>query len=238
MNAIEFLIASGAVTIGAMLQGTVGFGLGLVAAPILVLIDTALVPGPLLFCALILTMLLTGRESRSVDMSGLTWALVGRLPGVVLGAGAIAIVARDRIAILFGILILIVSAISSLGPRLPITRRTLMGAGALSGFMATTISVGGPPMALLYQHDAGSKIRGTLSGYFVAGAAMSLIALAIVGRFGWTEIALAGSLIPSALLGFILSRKAAERLDRGRTRVAVLTVSIVTGIVVLVRALN
>jgi uncharacterized membrane protein YfcA len=238
VSPIEFLVASGAVTIGAMLQGTVGFGLGLVAAPILVLIDTSLVPGPLLFCGLMLTMLLTGREFRSVDMGGLTWALIGRLPGVVLGAAAIALIARDHLALLFGVLILTVSAISSLGPRLPVTRRTLMSAGALSGFMATTISVGGPPMGLLYQHDAGSKIRGTLSGYFVAGAAMSLAALAVVGRFGWTEITLAGSLLPGVVLGFILSRKSAERLDEGKTRLAVLTVSIVTGVVVLVRALN
>lgn len=238
MSALEFLVAIVAVTIGAILQGTVGFGLGLVAAPILVLIDTALVPGPLLFCALILTFLLTGREFRSVDVRGLTWALIGRLPGVVLGAAAIAIIARERIALLFGVLILIVSAISAAGPRLGVTRRTLMGAGALSGFMATTISVGGPPMALLYQHDAGNRIRGTLSGYFVAGAGMSLAALAVVGRFGWTEVRLAGSLIPGVVLGFVLSRKLAAKIDRGRTRVAVLVVSVLAGLVVLVRAIN
>lgn len=238
MTVLEFLVAIVAVIVGAILQGAVGFGLGLVAAPILVLIDTALVPGPLLFCALILTLLLTGREFRFVDVRGLTWALVGRLPGVIIGAGTIALVARERIALLFGVLILSVAAISALGPRLPITRRTLMGAGALSGFMATTISVGGPPMALLYQHDAGSTIRGTLSGYFVAGAAMSLAALAFVGRFGATEMRLAGSLVPGVVLGFVLSRKLAATLDRGRTRVAVLVVSVVAGIVVLVRAMT
>jgi len=36
------------VAVGAMIQGSLGFGLGLVSAPALALIDATFIPGPLL----------------------------------------------------------------------------------------------------------------------------------------------------------------------------------------------
>ena len=37
-------------------------------------------------------------------------------------------------------------------------------AGLFSGIMGTLAGLGGPPMAILYQNEKGSVIRGTLSG--------------------------------------------------------------------------
>ena len=48
--------------LGAMLQGSIGFGLNVVGAPLLVLIDTRFVPGPTLVAALVLTLLVGVRE--------------------------------------------------------------------------------------------------------------------------------------------------------------------------------
>ena len=53
--------------------------------------------------------------------------------------------------LLFGGLILLGVCLSLSGLRLPPIRGVLVGAGALSGVMGTVASIGGPPMALLYQ---------------------------------------------------------------------------------------
>ena len=45
------LVAGLAVTVGSILQGSVGFGLGMVAAPVLAFLEPQLVPAPLLICA-------------------------------------------------------------------------------------------------------------------------------------------------------------------------------------------
>ena len=50
--------------------------------------------------------------------------------------------------------------------------------------MGTISSVGGPPVALLYQDERGSEVRGTLSSIFAVGALFSLVVLAVVGEFG------------------------------------------------------
>ena len=73
--------------------------------------------------------------------------------------------------------------------------------------MGTASSIGGPPMALVYQHGPGDRLRATLGAYFVAGATMSLSALAVVGRFGPTEAWLGAALVPGIVLGFTASNR-------------------------------
>ena len=117
------------------------------------------------------------------------------------------------------------------------TRAVLFGAGAASGFMATAAGLGGPPVALVYQREPGLRLRGTLAAYFIVGTVLSLFALAWAGRFGAEELRLAVLLIPGTVIGYFLSRPAAAYLDGGRTRAAVLTVSILAAVSVIVTVL-
>ena len=56
------LMVFGISAAGAILQGSVGFGLGLIGVPLLVLIDPVFVPGPLLLAAFLLNLLMSHRE--------------------------------------------------------------------------------------------------------------------------------------------------------------------------------
>jgi hypothetical protein len=232
----DLAVASVAVIVGALVQGSVGFGLGMVAAPTLMLIDERMVPAPLLVASMILTVLMTHREWHAIDFPGLTWALGGRVAGVVAGATMLTLLSGDAIAIVFGALVLMAVGLTASGLHVVPRRATLVGAGALSGFMGTVSSIGGPPMALLYQHAAGPRIRGTLSVFFVLGTGLSLLALWFIGRLGAAELALAAALVPGTVLGFALSGRARRVLDGGYTRRAVLSVAAAAGLLVLLRS--
>ena len=82
-----------------------------------------------------------------------------------------------------------------------------------------------------------AKLRGTMSAIFLVGLVITLTALAIVGRFGPPELYLAACLLPGAIVGYAASSRIAPILDRGYTRVAVLSVSALAGFSVIVRAL-
>lgn len=237
MNWIEITIAVSTVGVGALLQGSVGFGLAMVAAPVLFLIDPRFVPAPLLVAALTLTVLTAYRDRAGIDLSGLQWALLGRVAGTAAGLFALTRLSGDRFILGFGVLVLIAVALSASGLHVKPNRGTLIGAGTLSGFMGTTTSIGGPPMALIYQHAPGTQLRGTLAGYFIVGISMSVAALAIIGRVGVQELWLALLLQPGIVVGFTASSKAVGRLDRRHTRPAVLTVAAVMALVVIVREL-
>ena len=220
--------------IGALVQGSVGFGLNLIAAPILAIIDPTLVPGPALASAFLLTVMITGRERASIDRRGVGWAMVGRLPGTILAAVAISSLPERGLTIFFALMVLAAVAMSASHWHLRPTTRTLVGAGALSGFMGTATSIGGPPMALVYQREDGPIIRATLSGYFVLGSIVSMAVLAVIGEFGGDEIVATAALVPGLLLGFLASRGTTRLLDRGYARPAILFVSAGSAIALLV----
>jgi uncharacterized membrane protein YfcA len=237
LTPIELLAACAVMTLGSVLQGAVGFGLGLFAVPILVLIDPSLVPGTVLFCGLVLTLLMSYRERQAMDVSGLKWGVVGRILGMLVAVVVLTNVPKEEMTLVFGGLVLFAVALSASGLHVSPTMWTLLSAGALSGFMGTTSSIGGPPVALLYQNAPGARLRSTLSGYFVLGTITSLLGLVAAGRFGRYELWSSLALLPGVLIGFILSARTLPLLDRGYTRAAILTVSAVSSVIVILRAL-
>ena len=56
-------------------------GFALIAAPVLILIDTSLVPGPLLGAGLSMTLLMAIREHDAIDVKGVRWAVLGCIAG-------------------------------------------------------------------------------------------------------------------------------------------------------------
>ncbi len=233
----QLVLAAFVVGVGALVQGSVGFGMALVSAPLLSLIDRRLVPGPVLVAALVLTSLVAWRDRGSIDVRGVKWALVGRVPGTVAGAIALSLLPLHTLTLVFGGVVMVAVLLLWFGVPLAPKVPTLLGAGLLSGFMGTTASIGGPPVAMVYQHAKGPKVRGTLAGYFIFGASMSIIALVIVGHFGLRELGWALWLLPGVLLGFALSARIARWLDAGRTRQAVLVVAALSAAIVMVRQL-
>jgi hypothetical protein len=223
------------VTLGSLLQGTVGFGLGLFAAPLLLLVDPRLVPGPLLIVSGLLTTLMARRDWDSVRTGDLGWSLAGRVLGTGPALLALAVVPTERIEYLLGGIVLLGVLLTGSGFHIGLSPASLFGAGFFSGFMGTTTTIGGPPMALVYQHETGPRIRGTLSAFFVAGVVISVAGLLLAGRFGVTDLTLGLLLMPGAAIGFFLSRHTAGTLDGGYVRPAVLVVSAVAGVAVILK---
>ena len=235
MSPGEILTVVLTVLFGATLQGSVGFGMGLIASPILILIDPRFVPGPILLSTTVLTVLLVYRERTAIDFHGIQWAMVGRLVGTVLASAILLVVSADQLVLLIGVFILSAVGMSLSGFRFDPIRPVLVVAGMLSGLLGTVASVGGPPMALVYQHAAGARIRSTMSGFFLLGTILSLGALWYVGRFGAYEIQLTLVMLPSVLTGFVLSKWTAVYVDRGYVRPAVLAVAAGAGLLVIIR---
>jgi uncharacterized membrane protein YfcA len=231
----QLLIIVAVTTVGALLQGSIGFGLNLLAAPTLMLVDPAFVPGPLIADAIVLTLLMIWREHRHLDFSGVGWAFVGRVPGSFVGLALLVWLPPSQLKVVFGMMILVGVAMSMAGVNFRPTPKSLVGAGAAAGIMSITTSVGGPPMALVYQAAPGNVLRATLSGQFCVGALLSILVLVVGGRFGATELWYSTVLIPGTVVGYLLSSRLTAYLDRGYLRPAVLGFAGVTAVAIILR---
>lgn len=237
MSPIEYGVVCLVLVAASALQSGIGFGMNLLAAPLLALVEPRLVPAPLLVAAVSLTMLIARRDRADVDWSGLRWVMTGRLPGTVLGALLVASISTRGVAIAVGVAVLVAAALAVSDLGLRPTPGTLLGAGLVSGFSGTVSSIGGPPLAVVYAGEPGPVIRGTLSTIFVIGGLVSIGALVLVGKLGIEEWKLALAVQPPVLIGFLAARRLAAHLDAGRTKTAVLGVSVVGALAVIVSEL-
>ncbi|WP_246018298.1 sulfite exporter TauE/SafE family protein [Pelagibacterium montanilacus] len=227
--AILAVIAAGAV------QGSTGFGFNMVAAPVLALIDPAFVPVPMLLLALFVCIVGAIRERSEIDRKGLTASLSGRVAASILAVLCLGLVDQAAYSTLFAVLVLIAVALNLLGLKVDANPRNLFIAGGVSGFMGTLTSIGAPPMAMVYQNAKGPVMRATLSAFFVFGAIISLIALAIGGQVTWTGIGLGLLLLPFAMIGFVFSNWGRLLVDKGKVRIVVLSVSALSAVLLIVR---
>ena len=207
----------------------------MVSVPLLALIEPRLVPGSALFSSLALTGLMLARERRDVDLFGIKWGIAGRIGGTLIASYLLASLPTEETSLIIGVLVLLGVILSVSGLSVTRTTGTLIGAGVLSGVMGTLSSVGGPPMALLYQDAKGPKIRATLAGFFILGTNISLLALILVGKFGWPEFITSLTLVPGVLLGYLLSGQVKTWLDKGYMRPAILAVCAASAFVVIVK---
>jgi uncharacterized membrane protein YfcA len=234
----QLLLASGAVALGALVQGAVGFGATLVAAPLLVLVRPDLVPGPISVCFPALSILVLLRDRRHAELGPLRWSVLGLVPGAAVAAVAVAVLPARGIEALVAVLILLAVAASASGLEVEPAPASLTVAGALSGFMGTAAGPSGPAMALLHQRTSGAQLRATLARFFVASSVISIVALLPTGRLGPDDAAHGLLLVPAVLLGYAGSGLLLAHVDRGRTRTAVLLLSAASALAVLVKALS
>jgi uncharacterized protein len=233
----ELAVALLLATIGAALQGSVGLGLAVIAAPILLLINPLWVPAPVLLAALLLVILIAYRDRAHILVGDVVVATIGRALGTIPAVYLLTALPAQYYDLLFGAIVLSGVLLSVLGLKIARTPSNVLLAGLLSGVASTLSAVGGPPLALVYQHDRGPSVRGTMSAVFILGTIISLIGLWWAGHFERTQLVMGVALMPAILLGFLCSRPIAAWLDRRHTRPAILAVSAASALAVLARAL-
>jgi uncharacterized membrane protein YfcA len=238
MPGIDFFLVAGlCAVLGAIVQSGIGLGLGLVAAPIVTLAFPETMPGALLIAATVLALFVLVKEVKHADWHGLGWAFAGRLAGTPLGVWFVAAIPAKALGPAVGTMVLVAIGASLWRSAIPRNPGTLFTAGLFAGGLGTATSIGGPPMALLYQREDGPMVRATLSLFFTVGAFLSVVTLKIVGQLPTRQIWAGLSLTPFVILGFAISGPFRRLLDRGGTRQAILAITGFSALTLIVRSL-
>lgn len=231
-----WLIALGVTAIAAFLQGTVGVGYAVVAVPTLALVNSDLAPMPQILTALPLTLAMLWREHSSVDFKGVGWLVAGRVPGIFLGIGLLAVASQRTLDLIIGLTVLFGVAVLASGSHVRRTRATQFGAGVASGASGFVAAIGGPPTALLYSSAEAATLRSTLAGVFSIGIAMSIVARFVSGNATTADVRIALRLLPAVLVGWWISILIKDRVSQERVRLGVFVVSAVAAMGLILKA--
>lgn len=233
--AVFALIATGVLVAG-FVQGTIGVGFALIVAPILALLAPDLVPVSLLILMIPLNVYVAWREWEALDRSGAAWMMVGRFLGTFGGLWLLTTLSSSLLNTLIGAVTILAAIATLIAPSFTPDRRALVAAGAITGVTETATGIGGPPLALVYQHQGAAKLRSTLAFCFLVGQLMSLAMLAVAGRVSASHFGTALLLIPALIVGAVMSRLAHDRVGGRPLRLFVLLFAIVSGTVLLTRS--
>lgn len=234
----EVLVLAGAVAVGALVQGSVGFGLSLIAVPVFGFVEPTALPATMLLVSLPMTVWMTLRERGHVDRPGVVQIVIGRLPGTLIAVWVLSVVSGSNLSVVIGVTVLIAVVLSVVAPEFEMNTHLRVFAGVMSGLMGTMAAIGGPPLALVYQRRPGAELRSTLALSFVIGSTISLVALAVSGHVDRRDLVLAAETLPGIVIGVALAGKLHRFLDRGWLRPAVLAFAAVSGLVAIWRGLG
>lgn len=222
--------------ISAALQGTIGFGFAVLSVPVLSLVDPLLAPVPQLLVTLPLTASMVVRERESVDLRGVGWVLVGRLPGAAIGVLLLKIATQRWLDVLLAAMVILAIGLLVTGADVKRRPATELGVGVVSGVMGLVSSIGGPPLALLYRNEKGPTIRASLAAIFTIGLMITICARVLASEISWLDLHLGVLYLPPLFLGLWASKYMHGRIEGRPLRLAILVVSACASIGLLVRA--
>jgi uncharacterized protein len=229
------LAATVIATAGAAVQASAGFGLALLIAPLLALMDPAFVPGPMLAAGIICSGGASWRDRASIDRPSLGRALAGMVVGTVIGAACLKLSQGRDLSVLFGALVLLAVALSVFGPAVKASTTAFVVGGGVGGLMGAMVGIHGPPLALVLQRAAPPVVRAMLGTYFTIAYAWAVFVLAAFGLFSRADISRTLILVPGMVLGLALAPWLIARIDTGLLRWIILGLSTASGATLILR---
>lgn len=224
------------VLVAAFVQGSTGLGFALISGPVVGLVEPQLLPVFLLIQMIPLNAYVTWRERHALDVPGAAWISLGRFAGTFGGLGVLLLVTDRQLSLLIGVSTVLAVLLTLFAPSFTPGRGAFLTAGLVTGVTETSTGVGGPPLALVYQHRPPPVLRSTVAACFLVGELISLVILAVSGRVTPDQVRSALLLLPAVVLGALLSRLVHHRINGRVMRCVVLGFALVSGVVITVRA--
>lgn len=203
----ELLIALAAIFVASFMQSITGFGLAIIATPLLLIsYDAKLVVVILQFVALCSNSIQSVQLFKNINLKLVLYLTLGALIGQPLGLFIYGSVSNATLKLIVSAAILVFLVLMRFfNARIPENNRNSAITGFLSGVLATTTGMSGPPlvMYLAYSKQEPAVIRATCVLYFCLVNITSLGGFYLTGEpmgFAFSQAVL---LLPGLVLGLI-----------------------------------
>ena len=233
-------IAAAATLVGSTVFSALGFGIGMVAIPILLLAFDAQTAVVMLNTVEVpLSVLMVWQNRHHLERGEMLPIAVAGLLGALVGAFVLAASAERplRISIIVMIVVLTVVTAFNLRAGMPMPRFLGPGIGFVVGLMLTALGVGGPLLALymITRQWRRDTIRGSMSLLFLFVMPAAMAGYAVNGLYDADRLTLTAATLAPVLAGFFLGSRIARSMNERVFRLAAIGVVMATSAVVLVR---
>jgi uncharacterized protein len=221
--------------VAAVAQTATGSGYGVLAAPLLLLVAPEAVPGPLLVSTLVVMATVVAAHRHALAPRDLLPTAVSAVPGIGVGLVAQWTLPAAVNLLLVGGVVLVGVVASVSGARVPQTSAALGVAGIASGAFTVISASPGPPVSLVYRAEP-DRMRATLSAFFFAVSAVSLVPIGLATPESLiSTVPLSAALAGGSVVGVLVARPFLRLLSAHTIRAGTLTLCAIAGTTLLVK---
>ncbi len=227
-------VVIGVALLASLAQGITAFGFALISVPFLVLVldvkDTVVVVSLL---ALASEVLLAFRVWSDVHWRTVGTLMAGSWLGMPVGLLVLLRVPEDGLRLVVGLAAVTMAGALAAGMRITARGlRTELGVGALSGVLATSTSMSGPPIVsyLVGRGHERDEFRGVMALYLLAGSIATVVIFFIAGVVTRDAVLLALVGLPAVLIGNTSGNWLASRIDAAIFRRIVIALLMATAL--------
>ena len=226
---INMLLIFTVMLFASCVQGITGFGVSLVAFPLLTLLMPATSAVPLLVSvSLIICLMITISSRQAAKFKSVRIMLLAAVISTPLGAALLKVISPSALSIFAGILISTTSIFLMTGKRIPLgSRRTPaeLFIGALSGLLNGSLSMSGPPIIIFMTNEGKGKnsIRGNFSLYSFILNIITMSAMVYNGLFNADCAGKFAAAAPAVIIGTFLGTAISKKLSDRRFHIIILS---------------
>lgn len=233
MSATTWALVSLVIVAAGFIQGSTGVGFALLVAPALGILEPSMLPVVVLVLMLPLNIYIAWRERKHLDLRSGGWITVGRIVGTFGGLWVLVALSLAHLRLFIGISTIAAALATLTMPVFRPTRSAFVTAGLVTGVTETATGIGGPPLALVYQHHPVAVMRSTIALCFLVGELFSLAFLWHADRIHLPQLIGVAQLLPALAIGAALSAWVHRHVSAKGLRTFVMVFSIVSGVVLL-----
>ena len=201
----NFLLVNVILILSSILQMATGVSVGMIIVPALAMISCSLIPAPIIFASLALTMMMAYKGREHIDVKNVYQVNLGMFAGIFVAVFLLNTIHFDHLGLIFGSLILISVATSLKVKSFTLSPTANYLGGLAAGVMGAMAAVGGQILAMLFQNHPLESIKSTLAFLYTLFSIATLAIFYYFGQFSYEQMISGLYMMPGFLIGFFVA---------------------------------
>jgi len=228
-----FILINFILVVSSILQMATGVTAGMIIVPFLAMISYTLIPVPIAFASLALTIMMAYKGRKHIDTKNMLQISFGMLAGILLSIFILKNIKFEYLGLVFGTFILISVFISIKIKSFTLNKSINYSGGFVAGVMGSMAAVGGQILALLFQNHPLESLKSTLAFLYTLFSIVMLIVFFIFGEFSYTQFTSGIYMMPGFIIGFFIAPMFAKYFNPKYSKTIVLLMA-TTGALILI----
>lgn len=232
----SYILINFILILGSILQRAMGVTVGMIIVPFLAMISYKLVPVPIAFASLTLTIMMAYKGREHIDMENISQISFSMLAGILLSILILKNIKLEYMGLVFGVFILISVVISIKIKTFNLNTRINYAGGFIAGVMGSMAAVGGQILALLFQNHPLESLKSTLAFLYTLSSVFMLVVFYIFGEFSYNQFISGVFMMPGFIIGFFLAPIFSKYFNPKYSKAIVLSTAILGSVLLILKS--